>query len=174
MILRQRLEVYTLNDVLKNGSRGLSNERVFKPSIFGYKGTMKVVSACLAGVPCRFDCQAKERAQVRDWVEQGLAVAVCPEQMGGLSTPRPPSEIQNGKVMTNQGVDVTAAFVAGAEVALKVALENGATEAYLKSKSPSCGFGRIYDGSFTGKTVEGNGLFAEALLKAGIKVTEVD
>lgn len=135
---------------------------------------MKVVSACLAGVPCRFDCQAKERAQIREWVEQGLAVAVCPEQMGGLSTPRPPSEIQNGRVMTNQGVDVTAQFVAGAEAALKVALENGATEAYLKSKSPSCGVGQIYDGSFSGKTTEGNGFFTEALLKAGVKVTPVD
>lgn len=135
---------------------------------------MKVVSACLAGVPCRFDCQAKERAQIREWVEKGEAVAVCPEQMGGLSTPRPPSEIQNGRVMTNQGTDVTAQFIAGAEVALKVALEKGATEAYLKSKSPSCGVGVIYDGSFSGKTVEGNGFFTEALLKAGIKVTAVD
>lgn len=101
-------------------------------------------------------------------------MAVCPEQMGGLSTPRPPSEIQNGRVMTNQGTDVTAQFIAGAEVALKVALEKGATEAYLKSKSPSCGVGVIYDGSFSGKTVEGNGFFTEALLKAGIKVTAVD
>lgn len=135
---------------------------------------MKVVSACLAGVPCRYDCQAKERTQIREWVERGEAVAVCPEQMGGLSTPRPPAEIQNGRVITREGADVTVEFKAGADVALKVALEKGATEAFLKSKSPSCGVGRIYDGTFSGVTVEGNGFFAEALIKAGIRVQAVD
>lgn len=135
---------------------------------------MKVVSACLAGVPCRFDCKAKERAQIREWVEQGLAVAVCPEQMGGLSTPRPPAEIQGDRVRTNQGVDVTAEYLAGAKAAYKVAQEHGATEAYLKSKSPMCGFGRIYDGQFSGGLIVGNGVFAEILLKAGLIVHEVD
>lgn len=135
---------------------------------------MKIVSACLAGVPCRFDCQAKERAQIREWVEQGEAVAVCPEQMGGLSTPRPPSEIQGDKVVTNQGIDVTAQFKAGAEAAMEVAREYEVTEAYLKSKSPSCGFGKIYDGTFSGKTVDGNGYFAEALVKAGVRVHAID
>lgn len=135
---------------------------------------MKVVSACLAGIPCRFDCQAKERTQIREWVERGEAVAVCPEQMGGLSTPRPPAEIRGGRVVTNEGVDVTAEFRAGADAALRVALENGATEAYLKSKSPSCGVGQIYDGTFSGATIEGNGLFVDVLIQAGIRVQAVD
>ncbi|WP_413288634.1 DUF523 domain-containing protein [Bdellovibrio sp. HCB337] len=135
---------------------------------------MKVVSACLAGVPCRYDCQAKERAQIREWVEQGLAVAVCPEQLGGLSTPRPPAEKQGDRIRTNQGVDVTAEYQAGAEAAYKIAQDHGATEAYLKSKSPMCGVGRIYNGQFTGELVAGDGVFAEKLLSAGLKVYEVD
>ena len=135
---------------------------------------MKIVSACLAGIPCRFDCQAKERAQIKEWVEQGLAVAVCPEQMGGLSTPRPPSEMRGDKVVTIDGADVTAEFKLGAEVAFKVAQENRATEAYLKSKSPSCGVNRIYDGSFSGVTKEGHGIFAQRLLDAGLTVHEID
>jgi len=135
---------------------------------------MKIVSACLAGVPCRYDCKAKERSQIREWVEQGLAVAVCPEQMGGLSTPRPPAEIQGEKVITIHGADVTAEYQAGAKAAFQVAQSNQATEAYLKSKSPMCGVGRIYDGSFQGHTTLGNGVFAQMLVDAGLKVYEID
>ena len=135
---------------------------------------MKIVSACLAGVPCRYDCQAKERAQIKEWVEQGVAVAVCPEQMGGLSTPRPPSEMRGEEVITIDGKVVTAAFLKGAEAAFQVAKENRATEAYLKSKSPSCGVGGIYDGTFFGRTKEGDGIFARRLLGAGLIVHEVD
>lgn len=135
---------------------------------------MKIVSACLAGVPCRYDCQAKERRQIREWVEKGEAVAVCPEQMGGLPTPRPPAERQGELIKTREGVDVTVEYRAGAEAALQVALEQGATEAYLKSKSPMCGVGRIYDGRFQGQVVPGNGVFAQKLIDAGLAVHEVD
>lgn len=135
---------------------------------------MKIVSACLAGVPCRFDCQAKERAQIKEWVEQGLAVAVCPEQMGGLSTPRPPAEIQGKRVVSIQGQDVTAEYQAGAEAAFQVAQSQQATEAYLKSKSPMCGVGRIYDGTFQGQLKSGDGIFAGKLKEAGLQVYEVD
>ena len=135
---------------------------------------MKIVSACLAGVPCRYDCQAKERAHVKAWVEQGLAGAVCAEQMGGLSTPRPPAEIQGDKVMTIHGVDVTGEYQAGAQSAFQVAQSKQATEAYLKSKSPMCGVGRVYDGSFQGQTTSGHGVFAQMLVDAGLTVHEVD
>jgi uncharacterized protein YbbK (DUF523 family) len=135
---------------------------------------MKIVSACLAGVPCRYDCKAKERSQIREWVEQGLAVAVCPEQMGGLSTPRPPAEIQGQKVMTIHGADVTVEYQNGARAAFQVAQSSNASEAYLKSKSPMCGVGRIYDGSFQGQTIPGNGVFAQLLVNAGLKVHEID
>jgi uncharacterized protein YbbK (DUF523 family) len=135
---------------------------------------MKIVSACLAGIPCRYDCQAKERTQIKEWVARGEAIAVCPEQLGGLPTPRPPAEIQGDKVITNQGVDVTAEYQAGAAKALEIALENGATEAYLKSKSPMCGYQNIYDGSYSGKIKKGHGIFATALLKKEIKITEVE
>lgn len=145
-----------------------------RKTILHYKFPMKIVSACLAGIPCRFDCQAKERTLIKEWVESGEAIAVCPEQLGGLSTPRPPAEIQGDKVITNQGVDVTAEYQLGAQKSLEIALENNVTEAYLKSRSPMCGYKKIYDGTYSGKLVEGHGIFAQALLKNGITVNEVD
>lgn len=134
----------------------------------------KIVSACLAGLHCRFDCATKEREDIRKMVEQGEAIPVCPEQMGGLSTPREPSEIIDGKVFTKSGKDVTPEFLKGAEEGLKIALMVNATEAYLKSRSPSCGCGQIYDGSFTGNLIEGDGVFTRLLKKNGIKVHSVD
>ena len=118
---------------------------------------MKIVSACLAGVPCRYDCQAKERAHIKAWVDNGEAIAVCPEEMGGLPTPRPPAEKIGDKVISVHGVDVTAEYKLGAEKALAIAKQNGVTEAYLKSKSPMCGYKNIYDGTYSGKVIPGNG-----------------
>lgn len=135
---------------------------------------MKIVSACLAGVHCRYDCQAKTRNDVAEMVRAGEAIPVCPEQLGGLSTPRPPAEGKGGKIMTKTGLDVTSQYLKGAEEALEIARLCGADEALLKSKSPMCGSGRIYDGTFSGTLIEGNGVFAELLKKHGIKVTEVD
>ncbi|MFP5384623.1 MAG: DUF523 domain-containing protein [Bacteriovoracia bacterium] len=134
----------------------------------------KIVSACLAGFHCRFDCGSKEREDIRKMVESGEAIAVCPEQMGGLSTPREPSEMVGDKVLSQSGKDVTAEFELGAREALKMALMVNATEAWLKSKSPSCGCDKIYDGTFSGNLKEGDGVFTKLLKQKGIKVHSVD
>lgn len=135
---------------------------------------MKIVSACLSGVHCRYDCKDQARADVQRLVQNGEAIPVCPEQMGGLSTPRPPAERIGDQVLTNTGADVTQEYRRGAEEALQIAKLVGATEALLKSKSPMCGCGKIYDGTFSGNLKEGDGVFAELLKKSGIKVTPVD
>ncbi|MEG6506013.1 DUF523 domain-containing protein [Nitratidesulfovibrio sp. 1201_IL3209] len=133
-----------------------------------------VVSACLAGVACRFDGEANPREGIIELVRQGLALPVCPEQLGGLPTPRPPCELRDGQVLCREDdgalSDATDAFAKGAEEGVRLALLAGCTEAILKARSPSCGCGRIYDGSFSRTLVDGDGLFAAALRKAGITV----
>ena len=126
---------------------------------------MIIVSACLAGVCCRYDGQSKEHPAVVALVRSGRAIAVCPEQLGGLPTPRPAAERQGRRVVTRQGQDVTAEFERGAREGLKLALLAGCKQAVLQPRSPSCGCGQIHDGKFTGKLVPGDGVFA-ALLKA--------
>ncbi|WII70566.1 DUF523 domain-containing protein [Bdellovibrio sp. 22V] len=135
---------------------------------------MKIVSACLSGVHCRYDCKAQARTPIEEMVQKGEAIPVCPEQMGGLSTPRPPAERIGDKVLTKTGADVTEQYLRGAEEALKIAKLCGATEALLKSKSPMCGADKIYDGTFSGALKDGDGIFAELLKKHGIKVTVID
>ena len=130
-----------------------------------------IVSKCLAGIPCRYDGKDNLVPEIKALVERGEAVAVCPEVLGGLPTPRTPSELQpDGRVLNKQGEDVTAQFVSGAERALEICREQGCAGAILKARSPSCGKGVIYDGSFAGKRVPGNGVFAQMLLDAGIPV----
>ena len=136
---------------------------------------MVLVSACLAGERCRYDGACKPHPAVVALVESSEAVAVCPEVLGGLPTPRVPSERVGERVVNREGTDVTSAFVVGAERALKICRERGCTEAILKSRSPSCGCGQIYDGSFSGKLIVGNGVFADLLLEHDIPVrTEED
>ena len=132
---------------------------------------MKIVSACLAGIKCRWDGQAKPCQEVIDLVKQGKAIPVCPEQLGGLSTPRTPAEQKEDRVFTKTGEDVTAQFEKGAKEALKIALLTNCDEAIIKSKSPSCGSGKVYDGTFSGKLVDGDGVFAKILKKNNIKVS---
>jgi uncharacterized protein YbbK (DUF523 family) len=131
---------------------------------------MIIVSACLAGVKCSGDGSARPHQKVIDLVKQGGAIPVCPEQLGGLPTPRAPAELKDNKVYTKDGRDVTSEFKKGAEEALKIALLANCKEAILKSKSPSCGSGKIYDGTFCGKVIEGNGIFVELLKVNDIKV----
>lgn len=131
---------------------------------------MYIVSACLAGLCCRYDGGDNADERVITMVSEGRAVPVCPEQLGGLPTPRPPAEIINGQVLTQNGVDVTGQFVRGAEESLKLARMLGATRAILKARSPSCGSSRIYDGTFSGKLIEGDGIFASMLKQEGITV----
>lgn len=131
---------------------------------------MKIVSACLAGINCRHDRTSKPCKKVIELVKKGDAVPVCPEQLGGLLTPREPAEQKGNKVFTKSGKDVTAEFRKGAEEVLRIAKLHNAKEAILKQKSPSCGCGMIYDGTFSGKLIKGDGVTAALLKKNGIKV----
>ena len=132
---------------------------------------MILVSKCLLGVPCRMDGQSKLVPEILKLYEEGKAVAVCPEVLGGLPTPREPAERQpDGRVINRLGKDVTEQFQKGAEEALRICRETGCSFAILKSKSPSCGAGIIHNGKFDGGLVEGNGIFADLLLAAGIPV----
>ena len=129
-----------------------------------------IVSACLAGVECRYDCEAKSNSQVQDLAQKGIAFPVCPEQLGGLPTPRPPAERIGEKVLDVNDQDVTEEYQQGAKEALKLAKLIGAKKAILKSKSPMCGCGQIYSGNFDEQLVEGDGVFTELLKKNGIEV----
>ncbi len=140
---------------------------------------MYLVSACLAGVNCRYDGKDYPYDKVVELVNQGEAIPVCPEQLGGLTTPRISCEIVNQpgdpKVINKEGVDRTKEFLLGAERTLAIAKVLGVKKAIMKSKSPSCGCGQIYDGTFSGNLIPGNGLAVERLLQNGIEViTEKD
>lgn len=145
---------------------------------------MIIVSACLAGINCRYDGGNNLNKEIRDMVVRGEAMPVCPEQLGGCPTPRPPVEILKGtgadvldgrcRVVKKDGNDVTQQFIKGANEVLKIAKLIGAKKAILKSKSPSCGFGKIYDGTFEGVLAEGNGVTAELLKRNGIEVLCLD
>lgn len=132
---------------------------------------MYLISACLAGESCRMDGRSKPVPEILELVKAGKAVLVCPEVLGGLPTPRSPSERQpDGRVVNQLGQDVTAAFARGAERALEICRNTGCVCAILKARSPSCGKGEIYDGTFTGTRIPGNGVCAELLPEAGIQV----
>lgn len=136
---------------------------------------MKIVSACLVGVPCRWNATAKEHDAIRVLVNEGKAIPVCPEQLGGLSTPRIPAEQVGDRVITQEGVDITDAYMRGALEALQVARLHGCTEAILKARSPACGCGQIYDGTFSQTLTEGDGVFTRLLKMHDIRViTEED
>ena len=136
---------------------------------------MILVSACLAGVKCRYDGNDNANNEVIDMVKKGIAIPICPEQLGGLTTPRIPAEIINDKVINEKGENVTAQFKKGAKETLRIAELAKCHKAILKQSSPSCGYGKIYDGSHTGRIIEGMGLTAKLLLLKGIKIiTEED
>ncbi|CCH49771.1 DUF523 domain-containing protein [Pseudodesulfovibrio piezophilus] len=129
-----------------------------------------LVSACLAGIFCRYDGKTNANETILEMVRSGTAIPFCPEVHGGLPTPRPPCEIQGASVLDCHGNDCTNAFVRGAEEGLRLAHLVGCTEAILKARSPSCGSGIIYDGTFSGTRISGNGCFADLLMKNGIRV----
>ena len=132
---------------------------------------MKVlVSACLLGVSCRYDGQSKSYPLMEELCRRHQVVPVCPEQLGGLPTPRVPAERQGDRVVTKEGADVTAQYRRGAEEALRLAQTLGCTAAVLKERSPSCGSGQIYDGTFTGTLADGFGAAAQLLRAHGIRV----
>lgn len=133
-----------------------------------------IVSACLCGVPCRYNGANCEVEQVSELVRQGLAIAVCPEILGGLSTPRAPSEICNDVVVNSLGEDTTEQHLIGAEKVLELAKKHGVNNAVLKDFSPSCGSSMIYDGTFNKKLIPGQGITAELLCANGIKVISAE
>jgi uncharacterized protein YbbK (DUF523 family) len=136
---------------------------------------MIIVSGCLADINCRFDGKSKPCEEVIRLVAQGKAIPLCPEQLGGLPTPRLPAESVAGKIIQSDGRDVSEQFQRGAEEAIKLARMVGAETAILKARSPSCGSGRIYDGSFSGVLIDGDGVFAALCRQNGITVkTEED
>lgn len=129
-----------------------------------------LVSACLLGTPCRYDGESKGSEAVRALAADFDLIPVCPEVMGGLPTPRVASERRGARVVTRDGRDVTAEYRRGAQLALETALHEGVCAAVLKERSPSCGSGEIYDGSFTGARTAGDGVTAEVLRARGIPV----
>lgn len=136
---------------------------------------MKIlVSACLLGKNCKYNGGNNLKQRVLDFIEGHEVIGVCPEQLGGLSTPRLPAEIVDGVVTNKEGVSVDAEFRKGAQSALAAALENKVDLAILQSRSPSCGVKEIYDGSFSGKKIQGQGVFAKLLSARGIKVLDAE
>lgn len=132
---------------------------------------MKIlISACLLGIPCRYDGASKVQLWAEELARRHELVPVCPEQLGGLPTPRDPSERREGRVVMNTGADVTEQYRRGAEAALRLCRMLGCEAAILKERSPSCGHGTIYDGTFTGTLTDGDGVTAELLLRNGIPV----
>ncbi len=131
-----------------------------------------LISECLLGIKCRMDGQSKPLPDetIAELMEKYYLIPVCPEILGGLPTPRDPSEIRNGRVISNAGKDVTAEFERGAEEVLKLAQLYKVKKAIFKEKSPSCGSGRIYDGTFQKIIVSGDGVTAKLLKENGIEI----
>lgn len=148
---------------------------------------MIIVSACLLGENCKYSGGNNKSENVIKYLEDKEYILVCPEQLGGLSTPRNPSEIitygnKDGndvlsgctKVLSNKGIDVTKNFIQGAEETLKIAKEHNAKTAILKAGSPSCGYKKIYDGTFLGNKIHGMGVTAAILNKENIALLDED
>ncbi len=129
-----------------------------------------LVSACLLGVACRYDGKEKNNNAVIELKDSYNLIPICPEILGGLPTPRDPAEIQGDKVISEKGADVSQKYLRGARESLKIAKLLNIKKAVLKENSPSCGFGYIYDGSFQGRLVEGNGITSKMLVKNKIEV----
>ncbi len=141
---------------------------------------MILVSACLAGLDSKYNGKSNYNEYIERLVREGKAILVCPEQLGGLPTPRECCEIVCGdggavlsgkaKIIDSKGQNQTEKFIKGAEETLKVGKLYKINKAILKSKSPSCGVGKIYNGTFSGKLIEGNGVTAELLIRNGFEV----
>lgn len=129
-----------------------------------------LVSACLLGVACRYDGKSKPVECVAKLLSKHNLIPVCPEQLGGLSTPRVPSERKGDRVINSEKKDVTFEYKKGAEEALRLAKIFNCSLAILKAKSPSCGCGQIYDGNFSKTLIDGNGITTDLFLKNGIRV----
>jgi uncharacterized protein YbbK (DUF523 family) len=144
---------------------------------------MKLVSACLIGVNCNFEGKNWKKAALFEEFKKGNLLPICPEVMGGLSIPRVPAEIVGGtgedvlcgkaKVINMDGVDVTEQFIRGANEALRIAKTVGASEVMLTENSPSCGCGKIFDGTFSEKFKDGDGVCCALLKRNGLAVIKI-
>ena len=135
-----------------------------------------LISACLAGINCKFNGENNllNRDVLDEISKKYHLLFICPEVFGGLSTPREPAEMKGGLVVTKTAKDVSENFKFGAEICLKIAKLNGCKKAILKARSPSCGSGQIYDGSFSKKLIFGDGVAAKLLKENGILVFSED
>ena len=134
---------------------------------------MKImVSACLLGQKCKYNGGDNYSAKVIDFIKGHEVIPVCPETAGGLTTPRLPCEIVDGRVINTAGESRDKEFREGAAVCLDLAKKNNIDLAILQSRSPSCGVDRIYDGTFSGKLIEGSGVFASLLRENGFKIMD--
>ncbi len=165
---RQTAGLFSCSHLVRQDAAGRKGSRMAR---------MKVaVSACLLGVPCRFDGRSKPSAAVQGFIERFdcKVVRICPEVMGGLSIPHPPHEqkLLDGRVhvVDSRGNDHTDMFLEGSRKACEAALAKGCSHAILKAKSPSCGVGEVYDGTFTDALVAGNGTAAQMMIDAGMEV----
>lgn len=129
-----------------------------------------LVSACLLGLCTRFDGKGSACEELLKLKDRHELIPVCPEQLGGMPTPRSPGEICGDRVLNREGQDVTASFLLGAEQAVFICRLSGCSAAVLKQRSPSCGKGLVYDGSFQGRLVPGPGILAARLINAGVPV----
>ena len=135
-----------------------------------YLTTPILVSSCLLGLPCRYDGTGKADERLLALAKTHWLIPVCPEQLGGLPTPRPSAERRGARVITRDERDLTTAFTKGAEQALYLAQLYGCQIAILKANSPSCGSGQLYDGTFSGRLVPGDGLTAALLKQNGLTI----
>lgn len=134
---------------------------------------INIASACLCGFPCRWDGSAKTNDKVMKMFEKGEVFPICPEILAGLETPREPCEILFKRIVDSAGNDYTDLYLKGIKEALKIVKNLGSEKAYLKSGSPTCGAGTVYNGSFSNKKIEGYGKFAELLKGQGIDIEEI-
>lgn len=136
---------------------------------------MKIlVSACLVGDNCKYNGGNNLNERLVEFLAAHEAVKVCPEVLGGLATPRVPAEIQKGQVVNTEGRNVTKEFEAGALRAFEIVEKEKPDLIILQSRSPSCGIKQIYDGTFSGRKIEGQGIFAALCIKAGYKVLDIE
>ncbi len=129
-----------------------------------------LVSACLLGLPVRYDGQSKAVEKIVELAKDNILIPICPETLGGLPTPRIKSEIKDNLVMRLDGKDVTDNYLRGANITLEIAKLNKVDYCILKSKSPSCGKGLIYDGNFNGTLIDGDGITCKLLKENGFVV----
>ena len=132
------------------------------------------VSACLLGENCKYNGKNNYNEKVIEYVKGHNIIPVCPEILGGLTSPRKPAEIVDGTVKNRDGTIVDKEFRSGAETALRLIKEQKADLVILQPRSPSCGVDKIYDGTFSGKLIDGDGIFAKLLKDNGIRVLNAD